>query len=219
MDSYYEILGIPKTASSAEIRQAYARLARERHPDRFTDPEEKARAHEFFRDLTTAFNTLSNEKSRREYDIESQTPRSAVPEEIARHAFETGVARLKARDFHEAVQQFRVAVRHMPEEPRFHAALASALANNPHWVREAIEAIDNAIRLAPQEPAFHLQLARLLDGQGLKLRARKAAEAALRLAPGDPGVIVGAAELGVGPTEEPPPPAPGGLRGLLRRKP
>jgi curved DNA-binding protein CbpA len=219
MASYYEILGISKTASTAEVRQAYARLAREHHPDRFTDPAEKARAHEFLRDVTTAFNALTNEKNRREYDLELQRPRTAVPEEIARHAFETGVARLKARDFHEAVQQFRVAVRHMPDEPRFYAALASALANNPHWVRDAIEAIESAIRLSPQEPAFHLQLARLLDGQGLKLRARKAAEAALRLAPSDPGVIVAAAELGVGPTEEPPPPAPGGLRGLLRRKP
>src|SRR4029453_12264129 len=155
MASHYEILGIPKTASSAEVRQAYARLARERHPDRFTDPADKAKAHEFFRDLTTAFNTLSNEKSRREYDLESQRPKTAVPEEIARQAFEAGAARLKARDFHEAVQQFRVAVRHVPSEPRYHAALASALANNPHWVREAIEAIDDAIRLAPREPAFH----------------------------------------------------------------
>jgi curved DNA-binding protein CbpA len=219
MPTHYEILGIPATASTAEVRLAYARLARERHPDRFTDPAEKARAHEFFRDLTTAFNALSNERNRREYDMELQRPKVAVPEEIARHAYETGVAKLKARDFHEAVQQFRVAARHVPGEAHYHAALASALANNPHWVRDAIEAIETAIRLAPQEPAFHLQLARLLDGQGLKLRARKAAEAALRLAPGDPGVIVAAAELGVGPEEPPAPPGPGGLRGLLRRKP
>jgi curved DNA-binding protein CbpA len=217
MASYYEILGIPKTASAAEVRQAYARLARERHPDRFTDPAEKARAHEFFRDLTTAFNTLSNEKNRREYDMESERPRMAVPEEIARHAFEAGVRMLKARDFHEAVQQFRVAARHAPNEPRYHAALASALSHNPHWIRDALEAIEAAIHLAPQRPAYHVELARLLHGQGLKLRARKAIETALRLAPEDPDVARIAAELGVGP-EEPPPP-PGGLRGLLRRKP
>jgi curved DNA-binding protein CbpA len=218
MANHYEILGIPKTATTAEVRQAYARLARERHPDRFTDPAEKAKAHEFFRDLTTAFNALSNEKNRREYDLESQRPKVAVPEEIARQAFETGAAKLKARDFHEAVQQFRVAVRHAPNEPRYHAALSSALANNPHWVREAIEAIEAAIRLAPQRPSYHVDLARLLQGQGLNLRAKKAAEAALRLAPEDPDVVRMAAELGAGPEEPPPPPA-GGLRGLLRRKP
>jgi len=214
---FYEILGIPKTATSAEVRQAYARLARERHPDRFPDPGEKARAQEFFKELTTAFNALSNERSRREYDVESAKPKVAVPEAIARQAFETGAQRFKARDFHEAVQQFRVAVRHAPSEARYHAALGSALAHNPRWVREAIEAIEQAILLAPGQASYHLELARLLHGQGLKLRARKAAEAALRLAPDDPAVVRMAAEVGAG-AEEPPPP-PGGLRGLLRRKP
>jgi curved DNA-binding protein CbpA len=216
MVNYYEILGISRTASSAEVRQAYVKLARERHPDRFTDPAEKARAQEFFKDLTTAFNTLSNDRRRSEYDQESQKPRTAVPQEIAQHAFETGMEKLKARDFHEAVQQFRVAVRLVPEEARYHAALSLGLAHNPHWIREAIEAMEAAIRLAPEEPDYHIELARLLDGRGLKLRARKAAEAALRLAPQDPRVVVAAAELGV-VAEEPPP--PGGLRGLLRRKP
>lgn len=217
MGDYYEILGIPRTASGAEVRQAYARLARERHPDRFTDPVEKDRAQEFFKELTTAFNTLSNDRSRREYDVESVKPKVAVPEAIARQAYETGLGKLNARDFHEAVQQFRVAVRHASSEANYHAALGLALAHNPRWVREAIESMERAILLAPDRPAFHAQLARLLHGQGLKLRARKVAEAALRLAPQDPEVARIAAEVGAG-FEEPPPPA-GGLRGLLRRKP
>jgi curved DNA-binding protein CbpA len=216
--SYYEILGVAKTASSAEVRQAYVRLAKERHPDLFTDPAEKARAHEFFKEVTTAFNTLSNDRRRQEYDQELQKPKAAPPQEIARRAFETGAQRLKARDFHEAVQQFRVAVRLVPEEARYHAALSSALSNNPHWIREAIESVDAAIRLDPARPAYHASLALLLHGQGLTLRARKAAEGALRLAPGDPDVARVAAEVGAGSGPEEPP-SPGGLRGLLRRKP
>src|SRR5436190_17297726 len=77
--NYYEILGVSKTASVAEVRQAYARLARERHPDRFSDPVEQARASEFFKDLTAAFNTLSNDKGRREYDESLARPRAAPP--------------------------------------------------------------------------------------------------------------------------------------------
>jgi len=215
--NYYEILGVSRTASSAEIRSAYAKLAKERHPDLFTDPAEKARAHEFFRDVTTAFNILSNDRRRQEYDQEQQRPSAATPEEMARNAFEAGLQRLKARDFHEAVQQLRVAVRLAPQEARYQAALGSALANNPHWIREAIEAVEAAIQLEPKRPAYHVQLARLLHGQGLRLRARKAAEAALRLAPDDPDVARMAAEVGAGPGPEEPP-APGGLRGLLRRK-
>ena len=217
MASYYEILGVPKTATSAEVRQAYVRLAKERHPDLFTDPAEKARAHDFFKEVTTAFNTLSNDRRRQEYDREQEKPKAAAPQEIARRAFETGVQKLKARDFHEAVQQLRVAVRLVPQEARYHAALSAALSQNPHWVREAMEAIETAIRLDPGRPAYQAALARLLHGQGLTLRARKAAEAALRLAPDDPEVARVAAEVGVPFPEEPPP--AGGLRGLLRRKP
>jgi curved DNA-binding protein CbpA len=217
MANYYEILGVPRTATSAEVRQAYVRLAKERHPDRFLDPAEKARAHEFFKEVTTAFNILSNDRRRQEYDLELQKPKVAAPEEIARNAFETGVQRIKARDFHEAVQQLRVAVRLVPQDARYHAALSAALSHNPHWVREAIEALEAAIRLDPGQPSYQADMARLLHGKGLTLRARKAAEAALRLAPHDPEVARIAAEVGVAFPEEPPP--SGGLRGLLRRKP
>ena len=88
MGDYYQILGVSRTAGASEIRQAYLRLARERHPDRFTDPAEKERAQAFFRDLTTAFNTLQNQNTRREYDAESERPRPVGPEEIAKDAFE-----------------------------------------------------------------------------------------------------------------------------------
>ena len=58
MSDYYELLGVAPSASAAEVRQAYVRLAREKHPDRFPDPAEKQRAQSAFQDITTAFNTL-----------------------------------------------------------------------------------------------------------------------------------------------------------------
>ena len=89
--NYYDILGVPRTASAAEVRSAYAKLARERHPDRFTDQVEKARAEEFFKDLTTAFNTLSSDKNRREYDGSLDRPAAAPPQAIAQNAYERGL--------------------------------------------------------------------------------------------------------------------------------
>ena len=68
--------GVARNATAADIRKAYVRLARERHPDRFTDPAEKKQAEEAFTELTAAFNALSNERSRREYDAAPGRARS-----------------------------------------------------------------------------------------------------------------------------------------------
>jgi curved DNA-binding protein CbpA len=185
MADYYAILGVSRTASAAEIRQAYARLARDKHPDRFADPAQREQAHEVFRDLTTAFNALSNEKSRREYDWSLERPRATGPEEIAREAHERALQHMGANQFHEAVELLRSAVHHAPDNGRYHATLASALARNPHWVRDAIQEAEKAAQLEPKVAGHHVLVAALLLSQGLKLRARRAAEAALRLSPDD----------------------------------
>jgi tetratricopeptide (TPR) repeat protein len=215
MVNYYEILGVPRTASSSEIRTSYAKLARERHPDRFADPVEKARAEEFFKDLTTAFNTLSNEKHRREYDAGLDRPQAAPPQEIAKNAYLRGIEMFEARKYHEAVELLRTAAAMFPEQAQFQAALGKALAKNPHWAREGMQAIEKAIQLAPRVAAYQIDLAELLLAHGLKLRARKAAEAALRLAPTDERAHRVMDQTG---PDDPEPPAGGGLRGLLKRK-
>ena len=214
--NYYEILGVPRTASTTEVRSAYARLARERHPDRFTDAVEKARAEEFFKDLTTAFNTLANDKNRRDYDASLDRPRAAPPQEIAQDAYRRGLEMFEAKKNHEAVELLRTAVSLFPDQPAFQAALGKALARNPHWAREGMQAIEKAIQLAPGVAVYQSDLAELLLAHGLKLRARKTAEAALRLAPGDARAQRVLDE--VGPSDPEPPPAGGGLRGFLKRK-
>jgi len=218
MRDYYFVLGLERRASAAEIRQAYVRLAKARHPDRFSDPVEKAKADDFFKELTAAYNTLGNERSRNAYDAEMEKPRLTAPEAIASDAFARGLQAFENRDFQAAVDFFRTAAHHQPGQARYLAALGRTLGKNPRWAREAIEALEKAIGLEPTNGLFHAEQARLLQAQGLKLRARKAVEAALRLSPEDSGVRKLAAEMAA---EEGPGPGGegGGLMGLLRRKP
>ena len=82
MSDYYQMLGVTPSASAAEIRKAYALLARERHPDRFTDPAEKRRAETAFQEITAAFNALMNPDRRREYDETRHRPQPRTPEEV-----------------------------------------------------------------------------------------------------------------------------------------
>jgi DnaJ-class molecular chaperone len=62
---YYKTLGVPKTASQAEIKKAYRRLAREWHPDR--KPGDKS-AERRFKELNEAHAVLSDPAKREKYD-------------------------------------------------------------------------------------------------------------------------------------------------------
>lgn len=196
MANYYELLGVARAASAAEVRQAYLRLAREKHPDRFADPAEKARAQTVFQEITTAFNTLANENSRREYDAEIERPKPVTPAEIAEQAYARGLQLLEEGQLPEAVTSFHTAAHHAPQEGRYHAALGRALARHPPSAREAVQALERAIQLSPSTASFHAELAALFLRQGLRLRAQKAAEAALRLDSREPLARRVAAELG-----------------------
>lgn len=61
---YYEILGVSKTASEAEIKSAYRKLARAHHPD----VDKSSGAAEKFKEISEAYQILSNPEKRKLYD-------------------------------------------------------------------------------------------------------------------------------------------------------
>src|SRR3954449_3026880 len=62
---YYAALGVPKDADAAAIKKAYRKLARDLHPDK--NPN-NAEAEERFKEVSEAYDVLSDEKRRAEYD-------------------------------------------------------------------------------------------------------------------------------------------------------
>jgi curved DNA-binding protein len=62
---YYAVLGVPKTASQAEIKKAYRKKAREHHPD--AKPGDAA-AERTFKDVNEANAVLSDPDKRKQYD-------------------------------------------------------------------------------------------------------------------------------------------------------
>jgi molecular chaperone DnaJ len=62
---YYKSLGVPKNATAVEIKKAYRKLARQYHPDA---NKNDAKAEEKFKEISEAYDVLSDEKRRKEYD-------------------------------------------------------------------------------------------------------------------------------------------------------
>jgi molecular chaperone DnaJ len=72
----YEVLGLSRDASQDDIQQAHRKLVRKYHPD--ANPEDP-RAEERFKEAQQAYEVLSDEKKRREYDEGLRTSSRGSP--------------------------------------------------------------------------------------------------------------------------------------------
>ena len=64
--SYYDSLGVTKDASAAQIKRAYRKLAVKWHPDK--NPTNKEEAEQRFREIAEAYEVLSDDDARKNYD-------------------------------------------------------------------------------------------------------------------------------------------------------
>lgn len=84
---YYQVLGIPRTASADDIKKAYRRLARQYHPDMHSGAK-KAEMEKKFKELNEAHEVLSDADKRKKYDQYGAQWEQAEAYERARRAAE-----------------------------------------------------------------------------------------------------------------------------------
>ena len=93
---YYQVLGVPRTASQEEIQRAYRKLARASHPDVNSDPA----AEDRFKQVSQAYDVLSDPETRRRYDAFGpdfrQVPDGTDPDDWARARAGAGAGRAGA---------------------------------------------------------------------------------------------------------------------------
>jgi curved DNA-binding protein len=92
---FYQVLGVPRNADQDEIQRAYRKLARTYHPDVNSDPG----AEDRFKDISEAYDVLSDPQARRRYDAFGpdfrQVPEDVDPDEWRRSRVGAGAGQTR----------------------------------------------------------------------------------------------------------------------------
>ncbi|NMB41156.1 MAG: DnaJ domain-containing protein [Firmicutes bacterium] len=151
---YYQILGLEAGASVLEIKRAYFSQVRKYPPERFPDD---------FMEIRQAYELLSNEKTRQEYDSIVQLP------SFVRSAFEYARQALTGGNIEIAIKLLEKLRKEYPGKSFVNSLLGEAYLRNGNSVK-AIRVFVELIKEHPRNAAFrgHLAHAYLLRGWHLK---------------------------------------------------
>lgn len=179
---HYQVLGVNQSTTTQEIKKAYFRLAKLYHPDRHFDPEMndmKNVLEALFARITEAYNTLSQQAKRDEYDLslikrlqkvefgENRTDRAGT----AADQFNRGMKEYKAGNFWGALEAFNWASRLDAGNSKYYFYEGLALMQMPRRRHDAEEKLKKAIELDPSRTAYYIELGNLYLKAGLKSRA------------------------------------------------
>ena len=200
--SHFEVLGVERDATPAEIADAYQALARDFHPDLFRLRGEEVRdvARQIFERLEKAFGVLHDSGSRRKYLAELErtplpAPANAQPAAgsesaatAAERVYFTGVSHLRARRYPQAAEAFGQATALAPKQASYRSALGWALYRqapaDSHAVAAGLAELRRSVECEPTNPWVRISLGRFYAETGLPDDAIREFEAALGMSPG-----------------------------------
>ncbi|MFC1654344.1 response regulator [Myxococcota bacterium] len=193
---YFEVLGVSKNASRAEIKKAYFSLAKQYHPDRLyatASSEIRNLADEIFNFISAAHDILSDDARREQYmeELSSGTKRDVSSEVSnilsAEGCFQKGEIALRKRDYSQARDLFEEACKLCPEEGEFHAFLGWAVFQSDPKAEEAVrtarDQLNQAISLNPKVDKAYLFLGYIYKAMNYREMAESEFEKAIQVNP------------------------------------
>jgi len=195
-EDHYGVLGVSTAATDAEIRNAYATLAKQSHPDRYHGASSSVRqlAARVFGRISEAYEAIATAEDRAAYERErSLGRRAAEAEDEGRRAlaaeteFQRGEARMAVRDYEGALLCFGRAVERFSSEGEYRSHYGWCLylchPNNDVMLAEALEHCREGVRLAKDREKPYLLLGRLYKVMGKTVAARKMFTRAVEIRP------------------------------------
>jgi hypothetical protein len=199
--SHFELLGVPRDATEAQVREAYFRLAKRFHPDgqHQADLGELRDALEsIFRRLGEAYEILRNPRIRVVYernlsmapvvgrDDTGPAPTVAGPSDDPEAMLARAHESFASERYWEVIQILEKAVPRAQGavKQRQRVLLARAYARTPDWVKQGEELLVSVVQQDPSDADAHFHLGVIYRGQGLRSRALTSFRRVLELAPG-----------------------------------
>ncbi len=175
---YYQLLGVPSNASTADIKKMYYRMAKVYHPDRFRasgGSETQKKAAFVFSKMTEAYEVLVDGKARLAYDRtgpgekrdfvkppeerrEEKMAEKESTEKGAQESYEKGLDLFNSRKYTEAIEPLSLAVKAAPRNLDYLLTLAKAQAKNPPSRKEAEKSFLRAVNLDKLNPEPYVQM-------------------------------------------------------------
>ncbi len=212
-DNLYQMLETNHNASPGELKRQFNKLAREFHPDAFSDQlfkELLPKVNEIFSRIQEAYSTLSNPKKRDDYDVQmgfkGETAESKTQKRLlskAKLQYSIGNRCFQKRDYNRAIEFFQSAIDLYPYESLYYARLAEAQMKNPRLYEKAKQNCQKAIDLEPQNPHYYIILGDINRKQGNFKEAEKQYYRTLMLDPSNETAIKNLEELTGGPVKPP----------------
>ncbi|MGB3976393.1 MAG: DUF4388 domain-containing protein [bacterium] len=178
--NYYEILGVKRDASFADIKTVYFDMAKQFHPDRRPedDPEDVTkRLDEIFVKIRDAYHTISDPERREAYDTSLNEGEQAINLQKSRSKallqFRVGLKAFQSRNYRVAMEYMRSAIDLDPYEPMYYIKMAEICTRNPRWYRAGVLSARKAIQLDPNVPEHHAILGLLHKLEGNLVEAEK----------------------------------------------
>ena len=222
--THFEALGLQRTATEAQVKEAYFGLARRFHPDTHHDPDMadlRDKLESVFIRLGEAYEVLRNPRSRAAYESElaSRMPRAPAPAPSAAAAppvpapvpeMDPAAAALSVRraeklmeqgKYWDAIQLLEPAVPVLDgkQKQRARLDLARAYTKNPNWVHQAEETLHEVVRDDPKNVEAYLALAQLYKAGGLRSRSVGMFRKVLELKPDNEEALAELSALGPEP--------------------